>query len=112
VKISILANHSSFFFLKTTVHFNLVFVINLTFSLKVSNDVCGFLHCTEYRFNYFYAYSSDRIVFQTDRNDRCGFLEIETCRPNSPENWQHPSFFVGIMPTIIFPEMEVEDGGG
>jgi hypothetical protein len=29
VKISILANHSSFFFLKTTVHFNLVLLTNL-----------------------------------------------------------------------------------
>ncbi len=53
VKISILANHSSFFFLKTTVHFNSVFLTNLTFFLRDSNDVCGFLHCTEYRFNYF-----------------------------------------------------------
>jgi hypothetical protein len=32
--------------------------------------------------------------------------------PNSPENWQNPSFYVGIMPTIIFPGMEVEGSGG
>jgi hypothetical protein len=60
----------------------------------------------------FYAHSSDSAVFWTHRNDHCGFLEIETCRPNSPENRQNPSFFVGIMPTIIFPGREVEDGGG
>jgi hypothetical protein len=112
MKISIVANHSSFLFLKTIVHFNLVFPTNLTFSLKVSNDVfAAFYTVQNIDSTIFYAYSSDSI-FPDPSNDCCGFREIEIYHPNSPENWQNPSFYVGIMPTIIFPGMEVEDGGG
>jgi hypothetical protein len=59
----------------------------------------------------FYPHSSDSVVFRTHKNDRYGFLEIDTCRANSPENCKS-IFFVGLMPKIIFPGKEVQDGGG
>ena len=69
---------------------------------------------TPYRISIqlFFMLTDQIAFFRTHRNDRCGFPEIEIYHPNSPENWQNPSFYVGIMPTIIFPGMELEDGGG
>jgi hypothetical protein len=62
VKISIVANHSSFLFLKTIVDFNLVFPTNLTFCLKVSNDVfAAFYTVQNIDSTIFYAYSSGSI---------------------------------------------------
>jgi hypothetical protein len=90
----------------------LVFPKNLTFSLKVSNDVFTAFYTVQNIDSTIFMHTAQIAFFRTHRNDRCGFLEIEIYHPNSPENWQNPSLYVGIMPTIIFPGLEVEDGGG
>lgn len=112
MKISIVANHSSFLFLKTIVHFNLVFPTNLTFSLKVSNDVFAAFYTVQNIDSTIFMHKAQVAFFRTHRNDRRRFPQIEIYHLNSPKNWQNPSFYVGIMPTIIFPGMELEDGGG
>jgi hypothetical protein len=57
----------------------------------------------------FYAYSSDSEVFRAHRNDRYGFLEMDVAS-KWPQKLTTSIFFVGMMPTIILPRMEVEDG--